>query len=233
MVVDEGGLGLVSLPGGHTVYALPSTSEKGYLDIKVTVKAQGGHSSEPPDHTGIGIMSALVGRLEDRPHQPNLTAENPMMQWLYCLASDPALDDITRQYIFEAAYSQQGRDKLAHRIVTFFPQYRSAITTTQAADVIEGGVKANALPEEVTLTINHRLALHDSIEELKTHIFHLFLPVAERFDLPLHAYSGVSPHEHGIYLEALSPLEPAPISTFKSEAWSKVGGLSCNCKTKI
>ena len=67
MIVDEGGLqpnlsfrnlllnGSFRLGGFQDVYgsvvALPSVTEKGYLDIQLTVTSPGGHSSVPPKHT--------------------------------------------------------------------------------------------------------------------------------------------------------------------------------------
>lgn len=48
----------------------------GYLDIRVTVETQGGHSSVPPAHTGIGILSKVISVVEDHPHEPDLTPAN-------------------------------------------------------------------------------------------------------------------------------------------------------------
>jgi acetylornithine deacetylase/succinyl-diaminopimelate desuccinylase-like protein len=36
---------------GGTVFATPSISEKGYLDVEITLSTLGGHSSVPPSHT--------------------------------------------------------------------------------------------------------------------------------------------------------------------------------------
>lgn len=36
---------------GGSIFAVPGTTEKGYVDIRVTVSAPGGHSSVPPLHT--------------------------------------------------------------------------------------------------------------------------------------------------------------------------------------
>jgi Gly-Xaa carboxypeptidase len=36
---------------------------------------------------------------------------------------------------------------------------RSLTTTTQAIDVITGGIKSNALPEEATAIVNHRISV--------------------------------------------------------------------------
>lgn len=66
MVVDEGGTQHFPLLSGHfdmesdidgyletygSVTALPSVTEKGYIDIRLSVSSPGGHSSVPPKHT--------------------------------------------------------------------------------------------------------------------------------------------------------------------------------------
>lgn len=47
--VDEG-IAIIEEHFG-TLFALPASAEKGYLDVTVTVNTAGGHSSTPPDHT--------------------------------------------------------------------------------------------------------------------------------------------------------------------------------------
>jgi Gly-Xaa carboxypeptidase len=39
----------------------------------------------------------------------------------------------------------------------------SRLSTTQAVDIVGGGVKVNALPEEAHVVVNHRLSVDDSI----------------------------------------------------------------------
>ena len=56
VIVDEGTV--TSKPWGLTV-AAPGVAEKGYTDVKITVRTPGGHSSIPPDHTSIGIIHLL------------------------------------------------------------------------------------------------------------------------------------------------------------------------------
>ena len=43
------------------------------------------------------------------------------------------------------------------------PFYRGLIGTTQAIDLVRGGVKANALPEEAWAVVNHRIATQRSV----------------------------------------------------------------------
>lgn len=90
LIIDEGGLGIRDLYGAQ--FALPALGEKGvcssstnmarfllftgYFDVKITVDTAGGHSSVPPDHTGIGILSRIITAIEDRPFTPELTPVN-------------------------------------------------------------------------------------------------------------------------------------------------------------
>lgn len=43
------------------------------------------------------------------------------------------------------------------------PFYRALIGTTQAIDLVQGGVKTNALPEEAWAVVNHRIATQRSV----------------------------------------------------------------------
>jgi Gly-Xaa carboxypeptidase len=49
---------------------------KGYFDVRITVETSGGHSSVPPDHTGIGILSQVISAVEAEPYEPELTPAN-------------------------------------------------------------------------------------------------------------------------------------------------------------
>ena len=47
--------------------------EKGYLDLSIAVGTAGGHSSVPPLHTGIGIMSSIIAELESHPFEQKVS----------------------------------------------------------------------------------------------------------------------------------------------------------------
>ncbi|WFD41772.1 Gly-Xaa carboxypeptidase [Malassezia psittaci] len=64
----------------------------------------------------------------------------------------------------------------------------SLLKTTQAADVIHGGVKVNALPERVTAQINHRVATYSSIAEVQTRYKGLLKRFAHDLSLSLTAF---------------------------------------------
>jgi Gly-Xaa carboxypeptidase len=58
---------------------------------------------------------------------------------------------------------------LSHFLMTPYNTHANAriphsrLSTTQAVDIVGGGVKVNALPEEAHVVVNHRLSVDDSI----------------------------------------------------------------------
>ena len=49
-------------------------------------------------------------------------------------------------------------EQLASELDRTTREFKPSTGTTQAVDIISGGVKANALPEEVFAVVNHRIA---------------------------------------------------------------------------
>ncbi|KAK8078857.1 Peptidase family M20/M25/M40 [Apiospora phragmitis] len=87
IILDEGGMGL-DLLEGKTLYALPAVMEKGHVDIWLDLKINGGHSSTPFPHTGIGIMSEIVVKLESNPYDPKLIKDSPIHRHLELVTVD-------------------------------------------------------------------------------------------------------------------------------------------------
>lgn len=82
MVIDEG---MESERFYGTAFALPATTEKGYLDIEIAVGTPGGHSSVPPAHTGIGILSEIVTAVEAGHYSAGFAgAQDPILQFQLC-----------------------------------------------------------------------------------------------------------------------------------------------------
>ena len=53
---------------GHLVFGelARATGEKGYASLELNVEGKGGHSSQPPESTSIGILARAITRLEDQ-----------------------------------------------------------------------------------------------------------------------------------------------------------------------
>ncbi|KAG5359600.1 Carboxypeptidase S [Yarrowia sp. C11] len=163
-IVDEG-----SLIVEEDSYAMliAATGEKGYTDLQISVSAPGGHSSMPPPHTGIGIAAQIIKEMEDTPYRPELTPQNPIFYTMQCIAThDKSISPKLKSLI-----QRSGKDRWANRqlveILYQNPKYRDLIRTTQATDLMTGGVKANALPETTVFVTNHRIAIEHTVDDVK------------------------------------------------------------------
>ncbi|GAP92544.1 putative peptidase family M20 M25 M40 [Rosellinia necatrix] len=185
LILDEGGIGL-DLVGNDTLYALPAVMEKGHVDIWIELHVNGGHSSAPFPHTGIGIMSEIVTRLEAHPWRPKLIEGSPIHQHFICQSeySPDAAPKITK------LVKKGDLRKLAKELVTIDRSTHYRLQTSQAVDYFLGGVKINAMPEYIKIGVNHRIAPQDSIPAVKANILKQIRPVVKKFSLTVKAFEG-------------------------------------------
>lgn len=199
IVLDEGGMGLLQVD--DVLYALPAVMEKGHVDVWLTLHVQGGHSSTPFPHTGIGIAAELVTALEAHPYAPQLIKDSPIFNHYVCRArySPDAEPEVTR-WLAEgdlAAVAQHlaRQDRATH--------YR--LQTSQAVDLVAGGQKINAMPEKITLGVNYRVAPQNSVAEVLHNVVRHVAPVVRKYGLQVKAferddeyasYEGAVDHHH-------------------------------------
>ncbi|CCE81875.1 Piso0_002553 [Millerozyma farinosa CBS 7064] len=228
-IVDEGpGLSLDAL--SNRIIATPATSEKGFLNLAVELTTPGGHSSMPPDHTSIGIVSELGYFLEQDPYGSELSADNPMLKYLQCAAvhSDqvPAL---SKKAILRAGFDKLARSKVLEAL-TKNPIAKYIVKTTQALDVIRGGEKANALPENVNLIINFRLNIESTLDQVKQKVINYVLTVADKYDLGVTGFGKELKKGDGksgyFNVTSLHELPAAPVSPTEISAWDELAGTT-------
>ena len=101
---------------------------------------------------------------------------------------------------------------------------KALLGTTQAVDVIRGGVKVNALPELVTAQVNFRIDFSESIESTKKHVEKVVRQVAKHHGHEFTAF-GKSNTTQGISLDVFGiPIEPAPLTPATGGAWEMFAG---------
>ncbi len=150
MVLDEGGAILDAMvPGVRVPVAMIGTSEKGYLTLDLTVEDPGGHSSSPPAHTAIGVVSEAIKKLEDHPLPAHL--EGSAEQMLDYLA--PELPFIARFFLVNRWLFEP----LIVQVMKTDQSVSPLLRTTTAATMIQGGVKENVLPAKAVATVNFRI----------------------------------------------------------------------------
>ncbi|CAL1715350.1 unnamed protein product [Somion occarium] len=234
LLIDEGGTLEAHSDG---VIATPAVAEKGHFDLRMSISTPGGHSSVPPEHTSIGILAALIAELEANPFTPHLYRNEPYFTALQCQALvDPEMDDELRDLIGKARYSDKALADLEERLFRN-PLSRALAGTTQATDIVHGGVKTNALPENAFAIVNHRIAGHSSVSTVKTHIAAVLLPIVKKFNLSLDAFgeslNGELSQKTSGHLKLSdawgTALEPAPVTPWlKNPAYDLLAGTILN-----
>ncbi|XP_069142745.1 N-fatty-acyl-amino acid synthase/hydrolase PM20D1.2-like isoform X1 [Argopecten irradians] len=159
-LVDEG-LTIVNnvIPGIEKPVALIGTAEKGYLTLKLNVKWDTGHSSMPTKETSIGIMANAVSKLTTDCH-PSMFGQGPELDTFQHLASHmkwPYRVVMSNLWLFRPIVSW---------VLSRKPSTNAIARTVTSVTMINGGVKVNVLPPEVTAYVNHRLHPAQSIQEV-------------------------------------------------------------------
>ncbi|KAF4121419.1 hypothetical protein GMORB2_1826 [Geosmithia morbida] len=226
-ILDEGGMGLQTV--GDILYAYPAVGEKGYYDVQVTLGVQGGHSSKPPPHSGIGIMSDAVLALEGKTYSPRLPKWSPFRRVLECKAKHSP--DKVQPWLRESLLHDR-EEEIARKLSDEIGEEKWLMQTSQAVDVISGGIKVNALPETVKVSINHRIAIHESQDNVNQHIRQVLEPIAEKYGL---VFKGIDPPGEGpdvddiditgtLELSVLQTLPIAPLSPTDNNVWAIFSG---------
>lgn len=162
-VIDEGGCVTDgSVMGIEPRIAVVGLAEKGYADIKLTVRDIGGHSSQPGPDTALSRLAHALVRLE----------ENPMPQRLL-----ESADDMFRHL---APHMSGAAGKLLKSPKTWWfilkgqlakKRVTNALSrTTISATMASGAAASNILPEVATATLNARLLPGDTVEDVMAHV---------------------------------------------------------------
>lgn len=224
-IIDEGDEGYQEIEGVKLV--LPATGEKGHLNSVIDLFTPGGHLSVPPKHTSIGIMSQLITKIEDKEFSPILTNNNPVLGQLYCLAEhSKILNKSIKGDILKAQIDQNANQRVVEYL-SKNAETKYLITTSQAVDIIEGGVKSNALPEHVSVVVNSRIAVEENVNTVVSKLKADISTIADKFNLGLIIDNQeiIEPTEHGYFNYSLiESLEPAPVSPINGESWNIFGG---------
>ena len=163
-VLDEGGAMLPATVKGILDANLTGigVAEKGYADFRVTVKAKGGHSSQPPKHTALGKLSKKVINLENHQFKAKI------MPFVFNLFTDIGK---RTSYLGRVVFCNLHILKpLLLRVMTKIPPAASLVRTTTAVTMANGSPAANVLPQNASVTINFRIMPGESIEDVRRHI---------------------------------------------------------------
>lgn len=78
-----------------------------------------------------------------------------------------------RNDIIRSVSSDKALRRVENYVFPLEPTVKASVGTTQAIDLINGGVKANALPEQATAIVNHRIATDRWALSIDSRVCHL------------------------------------------------------------
>ena len=160
LVLDEGGAVIEeAIPGMDRPYALLGFTEKGYMDVKITARGKGGHSSTPPRKTPAARLYAFANEIErKRPFKKKLSSE--VKQMFRQMA--PALP-FGMRLLLGNTWLFGPLLKLVMPMVSPFGE--ALMATTCCFTQMRGSDAANVIPKEPYLIANLRCSGHQNCEE--------------------------------------------------------------------
>jgi carboxypeptidase PM20D1 len=160
-VLDEGGImSLGSLPVADSPIAFIGNAEKGFLTMKLSAEGKPGHSSRPPRQTAIGIISRAIAIMDDNPMPYRLNHFLPTLKGIGYMLPFTLQFNLANEWLLKG---------LLIRKLKSNSETAALLHTTNAATMIEGGIKDNVLPSSATAKVNLRLMPGDTIESTFAH----------------------------------------------------------------
>jgi carboxypeptidase PM20D1 len=164
-VMDEGGVVTEGMMDDlDQPLAVIGVSEKGYVNLVLTVNAPGGHSSQPPEQSAVGILSRAIVAVEDSPFPAS-------MDYIY-----PTIEAIGTKMPFSTRLAMSNLwllSPLVERVMLNNKDDAAALRTTTAATMVSGSPKSNILPTRATAVINFRILPGETVESVTQRVIGL------------------------------------------------------------
>jgi carboxypeptidase PM20D1 len=164
-VLDEGGAlthGL--LRGVDRPVAVVGISEKGYVNLVLSVNSPGGHSSQPPAQTGLGVLARAIVRVEDNPFPARLD---------FLLPTFDAIGAFTPLGTRLAMGNLWLLSPLVEYSLLRDKDSAAGIRTTTAATMASGSPKSNILPTRAAAVVNFRILPGETVETVRQRVVEL------------------------------------------------------------
>lgn len=163
-VLDEGGAVVENVfPGVKAPCAVVGTGEKGPMDVRLTLKTSGGHSSTPPPHSPVGILAQAVSRIENHPFPFTLTPPAAQM-----------FDALGRRstFLYRLIFANLWCFKPVLNLICRKSggELNALVRTTVAFTQMQGSAASNVLPPEAWVGANLRLICGETVEGAKAYL---------------------------------------------------------------
>jgi carboxypeptidase PM20D1 len=162
-VLDEGGVILKKgmMPNIDKEIAIIGIAEKGFVNIRLVVEQDGGHSSTPPENTGPGILAQAIVKLENNPFPANLNFTNLTFEKIGYYADTSAQIAMANQWI---------TGPLIESVLLANSKTAASIRTTTAVTMLSGSSKSNVLPTKSTAVVNFRIMPGETVDTVRNHV---------------------------------------------------------------
>ena len=200
-VIDEGG-GVLKLriPGViQKDLAVVGIAEKGYADYRLSVKGKGGHSSTPPVHTAVGVLSKAITNIENNEYKAVLSPI--LLNVLNLILDNLAFPTILVGKVLKPLLP------LLRPVLASFPEAASLMKTTTAVTMVSGSPQANVLPQLATAVLNSRIMPGLTMDDVEKH---------------LNKVIG----DKRVNVELIGGTDPSPISPTDTETFRVIEELS-------
>ncbi|WP_273383436.1 M20/M25/M40 family metallo-hydrolase [Enorma phocaeensis] len=158
-------MGLYGAPGALGIEV--ELAEKGDTAVKVTVRSEGGHASNPFGGTSLGILSQAISSIVAQPFPIELS---PVTEQLLRTLAPYITESPWKELVGpDGSLIEENRDQLARFFAsqkTLFPY----VTTTCAPTMIEGSSQApNVMPKDMSAIIDFRSMPGTCVEDVMAH----------------------------------------------------------------
>ena len=162
-VYDEGGIAITdAIKGVKSPLALIGVAEKGFNNFKITVTAQGGHSSMPPKHSALGQIGQIAVNIENKQMTPILTPIVINLLKNICDEMGFAVKmAVTNLWLFKP---------LLLKVLAAGDTTNAMIRTTTAVTMAKGSDAPNVLPQTAELVVNARVLPGNTPDDMKAHL---------------------------------------------------------------
>lgn len=196
IVLDEGGAVIdKAVEGMDRPYAVIGITEKGYMDLKITARGKGGHSSTPPRHTPAARLFAFANQVERRrPFRKKLLPE-----------AEEMFRRMAPSFGFGLRFLLGNLWLFRPLVIALMPLVspfgEAVLSTTCCFTMMHGSEAANVIPKEPYLVANLRTAVHQNCRES--------LAVLEKMAA-----------KHDLQIEVLMQRDASPISNIRSREFA-------------
>ena len=163
-VLDEGGAILpVNIKGViNKQLAGVGIAEKGYCDMEISLDFKGGHSSQPPKHTGAGKMADVIKDIEN--HQFPSHIEPYLAEMFHKIAKNTTYP--VRTILCNLPILMP----IVKEVMKQIPPAASFIRTTTGVTMMQGSPAPNVLPQTPKITVNFRAMPGTTSDDIVNHI---------------------------------------------------------------